>query len=55
MKNVHHQELESHDIKERVREPSPLPTQVPQPSLTHQGLMQHHPRPHHSHFLALTH
>ena len=32
MKNVHHQELESHDIKERVlRELSPLPTQVPQP------------------------
>lgn len=55
MKNVHHQELESQDIKQREREPSPLPTQVPQPSLTHQGLMQHHHHPHHSHFLALTH
>ena len=46
MKNVHHQQLDSLDDrpeqKPREREPSPLPTQVPQHSLTHHGLMQHH-------------
>lgn len=38
MKNVHHQELAVNSLK---REPSPLPTQVPHHSLTHQGLLQH--------------
>ena len=44
MKNVHNQELQSQIKSNQIkiqRDPSPLPTQVPHHSYSHQELVQH--------------